>query len=163
MKRVFVGLGSNLNTPIQQVQSALCQLAQLPKMRCIQASSLYRSAPMGITTQPDFINAVAEFDCALNPFELLAALLALEQQHGRIRKQRWGERTLDLDLLLYGNEIITSESLIVPHPGLKQRDFVLIPLSEIVPDLILPDGEPLSTVLAHCPPSAYLYRLDLPS
>ncbi|MGB6976277.1 MAG: 2-amino-4-hydroxy-6-hydroxymethyldihydropteridine diphosphokinase, partial [Gammaproteobacteria bacterium] len=159
MKRIFVGLGSNLNNPIQQVQSALCELTQLPNTRWIQASSLYRTAPMGVTTQPDFINAVAELYCALNPFDLLAELLALEQQHDRIRKQHWGERTLDLDLLLYGDEIITCEQLMVPHPGLKQRDFVLVPLAEIAPDLTLPDGEFISVALAHCPSSPYLELL----
>jgi 2-amino-4-hydroxy-6-hydroxymethyldihydropteridine diphosphokinase len=165
MKRVFVGLGSNLNDPVQQVQSALTQLAQLPKTQWIRTSSLYHSAPMGVTAQPDFINAVAEFYSALPPLELLTQLLALEQQHGRVRKQHWGERTLDLDLLLYGNEIITSATLTVPHAGLKQRDFVLVPLAEIAPDLILPDGETLTAVLARCPRSAYLHQLktQLPS
>jgi 2-amino-4-hydroxy-6-hydroxymethyldihydropteridine diphosphokinase len=159
MKRVFIGLGSNLQDPVQQVQSALIQLAQLPNTLWIKASSLYASSPLGESATRNFVNAVVELQSALSPTELLAQLLALEQQHGRVRTSRWEDRTLDLDLLLYGNETMMSEQLTIPHPGLKQRDFVLIPLAEITPDLILPDGELLAEILAACPRSAYLQKL----
>lgn len=147
---VYIGLGSNLEKPIEQVQSALRELDDLAQTRLLQRSNLYCSDPMGPADQPDYINAVAAVETSLSPDELLSELQKLEAAHQRIRKERWGPRTLDLDLLLYGDQCISSEHLIVPHPGLSERNFVLIPLFEIAPNLILPDNRPLSDLIASC-------------
>lgn len=130
----YVGLGSNLEDPIAHVSTALEGLARLAGSALIAHSSLYRTAPVGPPDQPDYINAVAELATALPATALLDALQALEQRHGRVRgKLRWGARTLDLDLLLYGGERIQSERLQVPHPRMAERGFVLRPLAEIAP------------------------------
>lgn len=130
----YVGLGSNLEDPVAQVSTALEELAGLPRSELIARSSLYRTAPVGPQDQPDYINAVAGLATALPAMALLDALQALEQRHGRVRgKLRWGARTLDLDLLLYGGERIRSERLQVPHPRMTERGFVLYPLAEIAP------------------------------
>lgn len=149
--RCFIGLGSNLDSPIDQVKRALEELAQLPDTQLIQHSALYRSEPVGPAGQPDYINAVAELDTELDAECLLDHLQALEQAHQRVRLEHWGPRTLDLDLLLYGQETIATARLSVPHPWMTQRSFVLYPLAEIAPDLQLPDGSLLSFHLADCP------------
>ncbi len=146
----YIGLGSNLEDPITQVKSALQELAELPQSTLLSASSLYRSAPMGPSEQPDYINAVAALETNLSSDELLSELQRLEDVHQRVRRERWGPRTLDLDLLLYGGDRINSEHLTVPHPGLSERNFVLIPLFEIAPELILPDNCPLAELVKHC-------------
>lgn len=139
---VFVGLGSNLDDPVDQVERALDELAQLPNCHLTARSSLYRTAPMGPQDQPDYINAVAALETSLEPTVLLDALQSIEQLHGRVRKaEQWGPRTLDLDLLLYGEQCLDTPRLQLPHPGMKQRGFVLVPLHEIAPELVLPDGE----------------------
>ena len=132
MVEAYIGLGSNLDEPIKQVQQALQELAQLPESRFIRASSLYRSKPMGPQDQADFINAVACLETALNPWQLLDELHQLEQRHQRVRQQHWGPRTLDLDILLYGDDHIHEAQLIIPHVGLGERNFVLYPLQEIM-------------------------------
>lgn len=149
--RCYIGLGSNLDTPQQQVARALEELATLPGTRLLTHSSLYRSPPMGPQDQPDYINAVALLETTLDAHSLLDQLQALEQLHQRVRLERWGPRTLDLDLLLYGEETISTERLSVPHPGMHERNFVLWPLSEISPDLALLDGRPLATLLSEYP------------
>ena len=150
--RVYIGLGANLNQPVQQLQQAIKALQQLPDSELIAVSSLYGSKPMGPQDQPDYVNAVAALDTALEAEALLDALQQIEQLHGRQRKaERWGPRTLDLDILLYGDDIINSERLTVPHYGLKQREFVLYPLAEIAPNLRLPDGSVLSSLLQQVP------------
>ncbi|RAU16606.1 2-amino-4-hydroxy-6-hydroxymethyldihydropteridine diphosphokinase [Nitrincola tibetensis] len=149
--RCFIGIGSNLDDPIQQVQQALLELNELPESALIQHSSLYVSAPVGPQDQPDFVNAVAEINTHLDAHALLDELQALEQLHQRIRIQHWGPRTLDLDLLIYGNELIRTERLNVPHPFMTERNFVMYPLAEIAPDLIFPDKTSLSAYLANCP------------
>ena len=131
----FIGIGSNLDNPLLQVQTALRELAEIPKTELIRSSSLYRTPPMGPPDQPDYINAVAELTTTLSPTELLDALQALEARHGRVRTIHWGPRTLDLDLLLYGNETVHTARLTVPHPGIAQRAFVVLPLAEIAPAL----------------------------
>lgn len=146
----YIGLGSNLDDPLRQVQTALTELAGVRQSRLLKASGLYRSAPMGPAGQPDYINAVAALETTLAPDELLTQLQQLEARHQRVRKERWGPRSLDLDLLLYGDAVIDSEHLSVPHPGLTQRNFVLIPLCEIAPDLILPDNRGLSELANNC-------------
>ena len=131
----FIGIGSNLDNPLLQVQTALRELAQIPNTALIRSSSLYRTPPMGPPDQPDYINAVAALATTLSPTELLDALQALEARHGRVRTIHWGPRTLDLDLLLYGNETVHTARLTVPHPGIAQRAFVVLPLAEIAPAL----------------------------
>ena len=135
---VFVGLGSNLNNPIRQVTVALQALAELPESQLVNRSSLYRSAPMGPPNQPWYINAVAELATGLAPEALLDELQRIEQQNGRVRGLRWGPRSLDLDILLFGSKQIMTQRLRVPHPGIAQRDFVLLPLLEIAPGIEVP-------------------------
>lgn len=148
--RCYIGLGSNLDNPRQQVSTALLELAQLQDCTLVSQSRLYRSDPVGPQDQPDFINAVAALDTTLPPHALLDQLQAVEQQHQRVRERHWGPRTLDLDLLLYGNETLATDRLTVPHAFMRERAFVLWPLAEIAPELKLPDGSCLSTLLAHC-------------
>lgn len=136
-ERVYVGLGANLGDPRATLAQALQALATLPRTRLVAASPLYRSGPID-AQGPDFINAVAELDTTLAPRELLQALQAIEQEHGRQRTHRNAPRTLDLDLLLYGQRLIDEPGLTVPHPRLHQRAFVLLPLADLAPDLVHP-------------------------
>lgn len=157
--RCYIGLGSNLGDPEAQLRAALAELAELPRSRFLRASSLYRGAPMGPQDQPDFVNAVAEIETELSAERLLAELQALEARHGRVRDgPRWGPRSLDLDLLLYGEMRIDTPGLTVPHPGVPVRAFVLYPLHEIAPDLQVPGLGPLRELLITCP-AAGLARL----
>ncbi|KUJ87259.1 MAG: 2-amino-4-hydroxy-6-hydroxymethyldihydropteridine pyrophosphokinase [Halomonas sp. 54_146] len=142
-QRAYIGLGSNLASPIDQVRQALSELATLPLSQLVAASSLYASRPVGPQDQPDFINAVAALDTRLSPLALLDQLQALEQQHRRRRQRHWGPRTLDLDLLLYADEHIDTPRLRVPHPQMNARAFVLVPLAEIAPTLVV-DQQPLT-------------------
>lgn len=135
----YIGLGSNLDEPRQQLEKAFDKLAALPDTRLLGRSDLYGSRPMG-PPQPDYVNAVAALHTRLAPLALLDALQSIERQHQRRREQRWGPRTLDLDLLLYDGRTLQSPRLTLPHPGLAERNFVLVPLREIAPDLCLPDG-----------------------
>ena len=135
----YIGLGSNLDNPELQLDTALGALDDIPDTRLVKQSSFYRSAPMGPRDQPDFINAVALLDSVLTAGQLLARLQTIENRQGRGRGgQRWGPRTLDLDLLLYGNRIIDEPELTVPHPGIRRRNFVLAPLLELAPELEIP-------------------------
>ena len=152
MKRVYLGLGSNLAQPAEQLQAALDALAELPDSQLIAVSSLYASKPLGPADQPDYVNAVAALDTALEPLQLLDRLQQIELQQGRQRKaERWGPRTLDLDILLFGQELIDLPRLQVPHYHMQERPFVLYPLAEIAPELQLPDGRDLPTLLQNCP------------
>jgi len=148
--RCYVGLGSNLNNPRMQIRSALMALDAIPGTCCVSASSLYRSQPLGPAGQPDYLNAVAGIDTRLSAEKLLEQLHVIEEQHGRVRAERWGPRTLDLDLLLYGNQVMTDERLTVPHPGLTERNFVLYPLHEIAPQLHIPGAGSLQGLLERC-------------
>jgi 2-amino-4-hydroxy-6-hydroxymethyldihydropteridine diphosphokinase len=159
MHSCYIALGSNLENPLAQIKSAFNALQSLPNCRVTQQSSLYRSAPMGPQEQPDYINAVIQLDTSLSPDALLQALQALEQAQGRQRNLHWGPRTLDLDILLYGQLQLQSESLTIPHPGLYLRNFVLYPLAEIAPKLIFPDGSRLADRLSQCDRSG-LEKLD---
>jgi 2-amino-4-hydroxy-6-hydroxymethyldihydropteridine diphosphokinase len=135
----YIGLGSNLSQPIKQVQSAISEIEKIAQSNIVNVSSLYLSKPMGPQDQDDYINAVLAIETTLTPLELLDALQDIENKAGRVRKEnRWGARILDLDIILFGNEIINSDRLIVPHYGMKEREFVLLPLAEIAADLILP-------------------------
>lgn len=146
METVFIGLGSNLDTPHQQVLKAFSKLKALPKCEWICASSLYATPPWGIEDQPPFINAVVKMRTQLEPHTLLEALLAIEREQGRIRDIRFGPRIIDCDILLYANQQISSETLSVPHPYLTERAFVVVPLYEIAPTLLLPCDQPLAAV-----------------
>lgn len=148
MQRAFIGLGSNLDDPVRQVRSALAELADLPRTRLLRHSSLYRSPPMGPSGQPDYVNAVALLETALEPIELLDALQAIEAAHGRRRELRWGPRTLDLDLLIYGELCLDHPRLLLPHPGIGERAFVLVPLAEVAPELEIPGRGPVAALAA---------------
>ena len=150
MHIAFIGLGSNLGNPERAVRAGIAALAQLPLTRFVAASSLYRSAPVGHAAQPDFINAVAQVATGLSPQSLLASLLGIEQSHGRERSFRNAPRTLDLDLLLYDADTIAAAELVVPHPRMHQRAFVLAPLIEIAPACVIPRLGPASDWLARC-------------
>lgn len=138
MPLAFVALGANLADPVVQVRAALEALTRLPDSRLLRASSLYRTAPVGIHGQPDFINAVAVLETSLPPHALLSALFEIEERFGRRRDFRHAPRTLDLDLLLYGDETLDTPELHLPHPRMHLRAFVLAPLLEIAPDCAIP-------------------------
>ncbi|RUO40042.1 2-amino-4-hydroxy-6-hydroxymethyldihydropteridine diphosphokinase [Aliidiomarina taiwanensis] len=140
MVECIIGLGANLNNPVQQVLNASKALAEHAEIAGFHSSSLYSSSPMGPQDQPDYVNAVAIFHSALAPHALLDLLQSIEQQHGRVRKQHWGPRTLDLDLLFYGQQQIHDERLTVPHPGILVREFVVGPLAELRPHFVLPNN-----------------------
>ncbi|WP_019673115.1 2-amino-4-hydroxy-6-hydroxymethyldihydropteridine diphosphokinase [Psychrobacter lutiphocae] len=146
-KRCYLGLGSNvsndLGTPTEHIQQAITKLAAHPDISHIKASSLYASKPMGPQDQPDFINAVVELDTCMVPHDLLSLCQSLEQQAQRIRLRHWGERSLDVDVLLYADLHINTTTLIIPHPGITERNFVLIPLIELNPDLKI-DNNPIA-------------------
>ncbi len=147
----YIGLGSNLDNPTEQIQCSLKAITSIPATNLIAQSSLYRSPPLCPPTQPDYINAVVEVNTGLTAHQLLTHLQLIEKARGRTRTTaRFGPRTIDLDLLLYDNLTINTPKLIVPHPGLSSRNFVLYPLAEIAPDLRLPSGTPLKDLLAHC-------------
>ncbi len=150
MVTAYIGLGSNLADPRAQLRRAFTALGQLPRSRLLTRSSLYRSAPMGPPDQPHYLNAVAALESGLAPLDLLAGLQAIEAAHQRVRGERWGPRTLDLDLLLYGDQTIDQATLTVPHPGLYERNFVLYPLAEIAPGLEIPGHGALGELLARC-------------
>jgi 2-amino-4-hydroxy-6-hydroxymethyldihydropteridine diphosphokinase len=152
MAQAFIGLGSNLAEPLEQINRALQELAQLPETQLLAQSRLYRSRAVGPGEQPDYVNAVALLETGLTPLNLLDALQALEQSHRRVRLEHWGPRTLDLDILLVDQLIIESERLRVPHPYLKLRNFVLYPLADIDTHLILPCGTSVAELIAQCPP-----------
>jgi 2-amino-4-hydroxy-6-hydroxymethyldihydropteridine diphosphokinase len=150
MTVAYVGLGANLGDPRLQIQTALEELKALPGVRVSAASSLYRSAPLGYLDQPDFINAVAKLDTDLAPEALLENLQAIEKRHGRERAFPNAPRSLDLDLLLYGDGIIATPRLTVPHPRMHERAFVLKPLAEIAPQAAIPGKGKVDTLLASC-------------
>ncbi|MDV6343075.1 2-amino-4-hydroxy-6-hydroxymethyldihydropteridine diphosphokinase [Nitrosomonas sp. Is37] len=148
--QAFIGLGSNLENPLFQIRQAISLLAELPDSRLIKQSSLYRSAPMGVVDQPDFINAVVHIETALMPQALLRALLEIERRCGRIRTYPNAPRTLDLDLLLYDDLQCHEEGLVLPHPRMHERAFVLQPLMEIERDCKIPGQGLVSELLAAC-------------
>lgn len=153
MTLAYIGLGANLGDAEATLQSAVAALRTLPRCRLAGLSSLYRSAPIGPAGQGDYLNAVAALETSLPPHELLAALQAVENDHGRVREVRWGPRTLDLDLLLYGADRIATAALRVPHPELAHRNFVVVPLLELAPGAALPDGGRLDALAVAGDPS----------
>lgn len=150
MTRAYVGLGSNLGEPREQVERALRELARLPRTRLSRRSSLYRTQPIGYAGQPPYVNAVAELETGLAARELLGELQALEARHGRERSFANAPRTLDVDLLLYGEDILQSPELVLPHPRMHERAFVLEPLLELDPAITIPGIGPAGAQLAAC-------------
>lgn len=157
----YIGLGGNLEGPIDHVSSAILQLTQLPHTSLHSFSNLYSSRPMGPPDQPPYINAVARLKTRLPAHTLLKQLQSLENVHGRVRKgEHWGPRTLDLDILVYGNNKIKNQSLNVPHPGIKYREFVLYPLHEVNKHLMIPGLGVVHRQRGRCYPNG-LIRLPL--
>jgi 2-amino-4-hydroxy-6-hydroxymethyldihydropteridine diphosphokinase len=157
--RAFVGIGANLGDPVAQVRSAIAALGALPDTRLVAASSLYRTAPVGYTAQPDFLNAAVLLETALGARALLAELQRIEAAAGRERSFKNAPRTLDLDLLLYGGETIAAPGLAVPHPGLHERAFALAPVLEIDPDCVIPGRGPAREWLARVAPGQRTEKL----
>ncbi len=148
MTLVYIAIGSNLASPLEQVNAAIRALADIPDSRVVSVSSLYRTPPLGPQDQPDYLNAAVVLETSLAPEALLDHTQRIELQQGRVRKaERWGPRTLDLDIMLFGDAIINSERLTVPHYDMKNRGFMLWPLFEIAPQLHFPDGLALRTAL----------------
>ncbi|WP_431022109.1 2-amino-4-hydroxy-6-hydroxymethyldihydropteridine diphosphokinase [Erwinia rhapontici] len=149
MIRVYLALGSNLADPLHQVQSALNALAAIPDTTLVATSSLYRTPPYGPPDQPDFLNAAVALDTRLDAESLLNHTQRIELEQGRVRKaHRWGPRTLDLDIMLFGELTLNTPRLTVPHYDMHNRAFMLLPLLEIAPELCLPDGTRLADILA---------------
>ncbi|HKJ94407.1 MAG TPA: 2-amino-4-hydroxy-6-hydroxymethyldihydropteridine diphosphokinase [Gammaproteobacteria bacterium] len=145
----WVGIGSNLDDPAGRVRAALDALAGLSAARLAARSSLYLNPPMGDPDQPDYVNAVAALETRLAPLEMLAALQEIETRHGRRRNgRRWEARVLDLDLLLHGDSVLASPELTLPHPGVPIRSFVLYPLAELSPGLVVPGHGRVDSLLA---------------
>lgn len=157
----YIGLGANLDDPAAQVAYAFAELDRLPGTRLVARSSLYASAPVGYVDQPDFINAVAHLKTTLAPRTLLAVLLEIEQRHGRARSFRNAPRTLDLDLLLYGAAHFHEDQLTLPHPRMTERAFVLLPLTEIAPEITIPGHGRAADRIAACADQC-VTPLDLP-
>lgn len=155
----WIGLGSNLEDPLLQLARAVTGLATLPGTTLVAQSPFYRSRPMGPQDQPDFVNGVVLLHTSLVPEALLDQLQRLEHDHGRVRERHWGPRTLDLDLLVYGDHTIATDRLTVPHPGIAERDFVLRPMLDIDPNLSLPDGRRMDQLFADCTDN-HLQRME---
>ena len=136
--RAAIALGSNLDDPEAQVRRGFDEIASVERTRLLARSRLYRTAPVGYADQPDFVNACALVETSLPPRALLDALLAIEQRHGRVREMRNGPRTLDLDIIVYGDRVIDEPGLIIPHPRAHERAFVMQPLLEVWPDVVIP-------------------------
>ena len=147
MTIVYIGLGSNMESPRQHITTAIKALGEIQSTHTNKVSSLYKSKPVGPQDQNDYINAVAELETSLTPLDLLDKLQAIENEHGRVRNERWGPRTLDLDILMFGDEIINNERLTIPHPEMTNRSFVLMPLAEINADCLIPGKGLLSSLL----------------
>lgn len=147
----YVALGSNLDDPVRQVHRSLEALADLTDTALVKASALYQTAPVGIVDQPPFVNAVAEISTRLTPHALLAALHAIEVRQGRVRQPdapRNGPRTLDLDILLFESVCIDDSQLTIPHPRMHERAFVMVPLAQIAPEVVIPGQGVVKQVLA---------------
>lgn len=156
----IIGLGSNLDDPLNQVKQAVEGLAGLPQTELVRVSPYYQSEPMGPADQPDYINAVALIETTLSPRALLTECQKLENQQGRVRKERWGARTLDLDILTYGNETVHEPDLVIPHYGMKDRNFVLYPLQAMMGDTYhIPGLGTVAELVASCPAEG-LKQLD---
>lgn len=145
---IVLGLGSNMGEREQNLEQALGKLDARPEIKIVQTSSIFETAPFGNTDQADFLNMTAAISTKLPPLELLKACLAVEQTLGRIRMQRWGPRVIDIDLLVYDAVVISIPELTLPHPGMLEREFVMIPLFEMAPGLVLPNGRTVAEIVA---------------
>lgn len=145
--QAYIGLGSNLENPIAQLDRAIATLKKHDSLQAFRVSSIYGSKPVGPQDQPDYINAVATFETELSPIALLDLLQSIEQAQRRVRERHWGPRTLDLDLLLYGSEEIQVPRLTVPHPYMLERGFVICPLNDLAPDRLLANGKTVAEQL----------------
>lgn len=154
MTVVYIAIGSNLASPLEQVNAAIQAIGEIPDSRIMAVSSFYRTPPLGPQDQPDYLNAAVALETTLAPEELLNHTQRIELQQGRVRKaERWGPRTLDLDIMLFGDEVINTERLTVPHYDMKNRGFMLWPLFEIAPDLHFPDdNQSLAECLSYMSP-----------
>jgi len=151
--KVFVALGSNLGDREGHLLQGAADIADIADCSDLQMSSIYETDPMGPQDQPDYLNTVCLFNCELEPHELLAELKLIERQHGRVQStERWRARPLDLDIVLFADQRISSAELTVPHVGLAQRSFVLWPLAELAPELVVPDHGPVQQLIKACPP-----------
>lgn len=147
VKRVYIGLGSNIEQPFLQIKNAIFALNEMPDTKVIRDSGYFKSRPMGPEDQPDYVNAVVEIETQLDAMALLKNCQAIEHQQGRVKTRHWGERTIDLDILLYADQQIENDVLTVPHPGISQRDFVYMPLLRLNAELKVPGLGPLSDVI----------------
>lgn len=163
MELVYIAIGSNLGEPLKQAYQAIEALNAIPYSRVTKISTIYRTKPLGPQDQNDFLNLAVLLETELEPEALLDHTQRIELELGRVRKaERWGPRTLDLDIMLFGNNVIQTARLTVPHYGLKEREFMLYPLSDIAPDLTFPDGEALPERLTHVPRNG-LTLWDIPA
>ena len=143
----YIGLGSNLNNPKQQIKDALIALNSTQDVKVVALSSLYQSKPIDDSKQPDYINAICQVDTHLTALELLYVCQGIETKQHRVREKKWGARTIDLDIILYGVQVVASKQLIIPHPEMMNRAFVLVPLSELESDLKVPVLGPLQALI----------------
>lgn len=144
----YIGLGSNIERPYEQIKTAIAALHELPQTRVIKDSGAYRSKPMGPSDQPDYVNAVVMIETGSEPMKLLAHCQSIERQQGRVRTRHWGERSIDLDILLYADEQLSSDALTLPHPGICLRDFVYLPLLKLAPEIDIPGKGSLKKIIA---------------
>lgn len=156
----YVGIGSNLDDPLQKVRNAFTTLARMDRTRLVKASRIYRTAPFGPIEQPHFYNAAAGLLTQLPPLDLLRSLKALEHVLGREVSVRWGPRVIDFDLLAYSDVVMQSEELTLPHPGLLQRSFAILPLADVAPDLQLRDSGRIADLAETCDRSGIECVLD---
>jgi len=156
-EQIYIGLGSNLDDPAAQIKTALKDINQIEQTKLVKDSGLFKSRPMGPQDQPDYLNAVALIETELDATTLLDRLQEIENAHGRIRQRHWGERTLDLDILLFADLTISTERLTIPHPGLAEREFVLYPLEKINPELVVPGLGSLKQLMVACPANGIEY------
>ncbi len=143
----YIGLGSNLNNPKQQIKNAVLALHDMQDVSVVNLSSLYQSKPIDNSDQPDYINAVCQVDTHLTPLELLHVCQEIEEKQHRVREKKWGARTIDLDIILYGVQVVASKQLVIPHPQMMNRAFVLVPLAEMDPDLKVPVLGPIQDLI----------------
>lgn len=151
MTLAYIAIGSNLASPLEQVNAAITALGEIPHSQIVARSAFYRTPPLGPQDQPDYLNAAVALDTTLDAEALLDHTQRIELAQGRVRKaERWGPRTLDLDIMLFGDEVINTPRLTVPHYDMHNRGFMLWPLFEIAPEVLFPDGTPLACVLTQC-------------
>lgn len=147
MSRAYLGLGSNVGERLENLKGAVAALAEAPGVTVVAVSGVYRTEPVGREDQPEYLNAVVAIETGLTPSELLLLVNRIERSHGRKRDVRWGPRTLDIDILLFGMEEVNEADLEIPHPRMSGRRFVLVPLAELAPGAVLPDGTPVVRLL----------------